>query len=239
MIARKLIGGWSMSNQRHCFAWLLNDALAVGKSRAASWREAMWPEKATISISFLMGASDLRARVQAAAEQWIAPGLANLTFEFRDDTSETDVRIAFIQGAGSWSCVGRTCLQVPKSDATMNFGWLTSSSSDEDVEEVVLHEFGHALGLIHEHQHPIGGIQWDKAAIYAELGGPPNNWSKAKVDLNMFQAWETSETNFSAFDPASIMMYPIPEHWTTNGFATGMNKTLSKTDKEFIAQRYP
>ncbi|WP_437321271.1 matrixin family metalloprotease [Sorangium sp. So ce385] len=41
----------------------------------------------------------------------------------------------------------------------MNFGWLTLESTQADVESVVLHEFGHALGLIHEHQHPENGIK--------------------------------------------------------------------------------
>jgi len=38
--------------------------------------------------------------------------------------------------------------------ATMNFGWLTPDTEDSEYQRVVLHEFGHALGLLHEHQHP-------------------------------------------------------------------------------------
>ncbi len=228
-----------MIDHRYCFAWLLDDALPANKSRAALWRGAKWPEQSTISISFLMGDAGLCKRVQAAAKQWIAPGFANLTFQFRDDTNDTDIRIAFVQGAGSWSRIGTTCHQVAKEEATMNFGWLTSASSTQEIEAVVLHEFGHALGLIHEHQNPVGGIHWNKDVIYAELGGPPNYWSKQTVDINMFQPWEAAETNFMTIDPTSIMMYPIPARWTKDGFTAGMNTKLSSVDREFIAQQYP
>ena len=40
-------------------------------------------------------------------------------------------------------------------------------------------------------------------------------------------------------DPTSIMMYPIPAGFTTNGFVVGMNWVLSDEDKKFIAQNYP
>jgi serralysin len=228
----------------YCFAWFLDDAPPANKSRAALWRGAKWPEQSTISISFLMGDASLGdaslcRRVQAAAEQWIAPGLANLTFQFRDDTNDTDIRIAFVPGAGSWSRIGTTCHQVSKDKATMNFGWLTPASTTLEIEAVVLHEFGHALGLIHEHQTPTGGIHWKRDIIYAELGAPPNSWSKQTVDLNLFQPWEAGETNFTTVDPTSIMMYPIPARWTTDGFTTGLNAKLSNVDREFITQQYP
>ena len=48
----------------------------------------------------------------------------------------------------------------------MNYGWLTPESAQDEVRRVVLHEFGHALGLIHEHQNPKGGgIEWNRDAV--------------------------------------------------------------------------
>lgn len=232
-------GGRLVTDHRYCFAWLVDVASPANKPRAALWRGAKWPERSTISISFLGGDDGLCRRIQAAAEQWTAPGFANLTFQFRDDTKDTDIRIGFVRGAGSWSCIGKTCHQVPKEKATMNFGWLTPESTTQDIEAVVLHEFGHALGLIHEHQNPVGRIHWNKDVIYAELGGPPNYWSKQTIDANLFQPWEAAETNFTTVDPTSIMMYPIPARWTDDQFTAGMNIKLSRIDKEFIAQQYP
>ena len=40
-----------------------------------------------------------------------------------------------------------------------------SSSSDEDFSKYALHEFGHAIGLLHEHFHPEVSINWDKKKL--------------------------------------------------------------------------
>jgi len=42
---------------------------------------------------------------------------------------------------------------IPTRDRTMNLGWITNDPeiSVED-RSVILHEFGHSLGYLHEHQ---------------------------------------------------------------------------------------
>jgi len=202
-------------------------------------KASRWNGGDTITISFLDGDPGVQERVKKEALAWAAPQLANLTLDFRTNTTETLVRISF-RYSGSWSVIGTTCRQVTDTtQPTMNFGWLTPTSSDDEVRRVVLHEFGHALGLIHEHQNPGGTISWDREAVIRDLSGPPNNWSLDVIEHNMFEPYAAAETNFTNLDPQSIMMYPIPSSWTTNGFSVGLNGDLSPTDKKFIHKQYP
>lgn len=228
-----------MSNENQwCFAWPAGRKSTSGADRAALVRGAQWDPGSVITISFLDGDPAVQERVRAVAQQWVTPGMANLTLDFRRETN-TLVRISF-RFSGSWSTIGTTCRQVTnRAEPTMNYGWLAPSSSDAEVERVVLHEFGHALGLIHEHQNPGGTIQWNRRQVIEELSGPPNNWPLEVIEHNMFEPYDRRETNFTALDPQSIMMYPIPRSWTTDGFSVGLNSQLSAQDKAFIQQQYP
>jgi serralysin len=180
----------------------------------------------------------VKQRVMAFANQWTEH--ANLEFDFGDH-AEAEIRITFDPNLGSWSRIGTDATLFPQSQPTMNFGWLQPTTADQTYSAVVLHEFGHAIGCIHEHQSPSGGIQWNKPVVYAyykRLG-----WTKADVDYNLFYAFDQDSTNHvsasETFDPQSIMIYPILKEHTTNGYEVPWRTQLSALDKQFIAQVYP
>jgi serralysin len=224
-------------NQDHwCFAWYQAPPATTAQERAALVKANRWP-KGKIRIGFMDGTPAQQSLVKKFAEGWIAPGLANLEFSW-GPASKAEIRISFAY-KGSWSVIGTSCKNVPKSHPTMNFGWLTPSVTDAAAQRVILHEFGHALGLIHEHQNPLGSISWNKAAVYQDLSGPPNNWDKATIDRNMFQAYPKDVIDGTELDRTSIMMYPIPASWVTDpSQAVGLNSQLSATDKKYIKKAY-
>jgi hypothetical protein len=227
-----------MSNEkRWCYAWFQSKPAGAGTTKAALQKDAKWKAGDAITVAFMSGDDTLKRRVREVAQHWTAPGLANLRLVFSDDP-DADVRIAFQTGDGSWSTVGTTCRQVPKGTATMNYGWIDANSSEEELRSVVLHEFGHALGLIHEHQNPVAGIQWNREAVVRELSGPPNSWSVEEIAFNVLDAASPADVAATAMDPESIMMYPIPASWTTDGFSADFNSDLSAVDKKFIHKMY-
>ena len=208
----------------------------VGPLSAAIVFQKKWPIKRPLTITFLEGDSYIHEKVKEMALIWTQ--YSNIRFQFVDD-KDADIQIAFQQGMGSWSYIGTDSNTIPAGEATMNFGWLDKNTPDKEISRVVKHEFGHALGLIHEHQNPSDGINWDKEQVYKDLGGPPNNWDRQTIDNNMFARYSKNITNYTNVDPDSIMMYYVPAEWTLDHKSYGENVfDLSENDKEFIKEEY-
>jgi serralysin len=229
-----------MSANADRFCMCISPEKEGGGTKAALLNQYRWPEGANITARFLGGDKKLQDRVAAVAKEWVGPNMARLFLTFTPmSETKTDLRIAFQPGKGSWSYLGTYCRQIPEPEPTMNFGWINADSPDTELRSVVLHEFGHALGLIHEHQNPKGGIKWNRDAVVADLSGPPNRWNLATIENNMFKKYSPSEVSGTDVDSKSIMMYPIPAAWTLDGFSAGFNSDLSEKDKTFIRFAYP
>ncbi len=207
-------------------------------SKASSLKAKEWETGQTIRVKFLNGNNFVQSKVRQYAVEW--ENYANLKFEWVSSGS-ANIKIGFREGqfadeAGSWSYLGTDSNNHAHS---MHFGWFDNNTTDDEFRRTTIHEFGHALGLIHEHQNPVAGINWDRDAVYAYYAGPPNNWTRAQVDNNLFRRYEANISNYSVYDSKSIMHYPIPAEHTTDGVAVGRNTQLSATDKSFIASIYP
>jgi serralysin len=210
----------------------------ASNDKAALLNESRWNVGDEIRVKFVAGDRRLQERVREVAERWTSPGMANVKFLFVEE-GDAEIRIAFDEGNGSWSHLGTQCRDIADGEPTMNYGWLTSDSPDSEVQRVVLHEFGHALGLIHEHQNPQGGIDWNVPAVIADLSGPPNNWDEETIRHNVLDHYRPEDVTATEVDPKSIMMYPIPKAWTNDGFSAGLNSDLSDRDIGLIRQEYP
>jgi hypothetical protein len=82
-------------------------------------------------------------------------------------------------------------------------------------------------------------INWDEEKVYKYYQGPPNNWSRAKVEHNLLKPYDGKTTIASDYDERSVMLYFFPPSLTTDGKGTPSNHTLSPQDKLFISMMYP
>jgi len=204
-----------------------------------------WDPGSTVTVAFSGGSPELRARIEGAANEWTK--YCNLKFDFRehgrfrewsasDQKYKAQIRIAFDR-KGYWSALGDESVTgepyVPN-QPSMNLESFPTNPP-EDLPTIVQHEFGHAIGFQHEHQHPQERcdeqLRWEddpgyiptrnewkefipdaycrKPGVYTMFGGPPTNWPKEMIDDNIRHIINDESHAFKVgpFDPESIMKY--------------------------------
>lgn len=195
-----------------------------------------WDNGSVIDISFLNGSPVLHEKVMKYVLEWAE--YINLDFR-QQAVGRAQIKVAFKWKGDntSWSYHGTDCKNIAQDQPSTNFGWLDENTSEAEFRRVVLHEFGHVLGLVHEHQHPTNNIQWNKEVVYSYYA--QQGWNRTTVDSNIFKKYTTTQTNYNAYDKYSIMHYDIPAQHTLNNYSVGMNYVLSQNDVNFISQQYP
>jgi hypothetical protein len=102
-----------------------------------------------------------------------------------------------------------------------------------------LHECGHMLGLIHEHQNPAGKIPWN-VPVVLDYYRRTQGWDEAQTRAQVLKVYDARMLTNGGFDQNSIMLYPIPaEHLIDPSRAVGWNKAISKSDCAFVGTIYP
>jgi hypothetical protein len=206
-------------------AWTPGGPVAL---RAKVWKTGM-----TLRVKFLNGPSSLRKRVLDVATEWTRFGNLRLELVRKGDA---ELRVSFDEDF-SWSYVGTDCLGVPLKEATINLGRLKNTTDPVEFRQIVLHEFGHALGLEAAQTSPLALIPWNKRKAYeyyAKLG-----WDKSTVDRNIFAKHDRRRVTYGPADPYSIMYHPVPREATDGKTDIYPGNELSDGDKQFMAELYP
>lgn len=216
------------------------------KKRSIGEQSVFWPTGKTLEISFCGAAEDsLKYTIVETACEWLA--YANLKFRLvENDDPNANIRIdTFVPSKVNNSMLG---IDADSEDGpSMSLG---TKPDDDKFRRIVLHEFGHALGMEHEHQHPQADIPWDFEALREHLRPKLEPIADADEDIEMlideaiahnYMPLPLTDRLTLDYDPTSIMHYPVPQELTLGDWELTRddNEYLSEKDKAFMRLAYP
>jgi hypothetical protein len=195
--------------------------------------EGLTPDgKTTLGVFFINGADEQKQRFRASARAWLADGVdRHLDFAFDVERPRARIRVTFGAG-GNWSYIGRDALRA-STPQTMNI----ESINDPRVYQ---HEIGHALGLLHEHQHPTAGFSWNERAVLREVATWGGRWAEEDyIRHNILRRLSHTSVCIGDpnFNPESVMIYGIPSRWTYGTFESSVN-LVSARDRRCVYGLY-
>jgi hypothetical protein len=215
----------------------------------------LWPlTLKKINVCFLDGTPAERADVVTIAAEWTQIG-ANLPLDFGEKAAPREcqsggeaqhVRITLKPTGMVWSAVGRQSMHAklfPPDGPSMSLGFASTTSSVKRKRSI-RHEFGHAIGLQHEHQNPkldCWARHYDQQKLIAYVQ-QQFQWTEDDVKLQL-RVMEEPGLIATEPDRLSLMLYGFPARFYRTGsqsdcFASD-NDMISPSDKALVREIYP
>ena len=202
-------------------------------------KDKQWPQNMVLNVVFLDGNQEQHQLIQKIAPNWL--NKTSLSFKFYSNLANapknTHVRISFLLQSGSR--LGNHQDYLSK-DATMNLFDLSSGRlSKAGAKRLILHEFGHALGLIHEYRSPYWPYGEEVLMqilrdCYPKMERIGHNKQEAKTRCETINTpVDPKQAKKTAYDEFSVMNYP-----TTFTMKNGTNKTIKAHSKLSYLDQY-
>lgn len=174
-------------------------------------------DRIVLGVSFVDGMESQRAAVREHASRWLSTDVGKyVNFRFDVPSELAHARVTF-DATINWSAIGRNALTA-RTRHTMSF--------DDVSATTVMHEFGHFLGLQHEHRFPNVAIRWNTAVVLKDMRD--RGWHDQLTRDQILSRLDSSAACIGNpnFDVASVMIYPIPQGWASYLTSSGVWRPL-------------
>ncbi|RDV05303.1 hypothetical protein [Undibacter mobilis] len=215
-------------------------------------RSTLWPAGHRFRVCFFDGSTSARRHVLDVFEEIVRQ--TNLRIDRTDrqcPDRKADIQVKFDERE-CYSYYGKDALLVIKENVnipTMALCGLSGPSWDEQANGTIRHEFLHALGAAHEHQHPDSKCK-DEFRLDAFRKPPAfdpdpvKNEHAIKVNiLEITKSYPRDQLDVIKYDPKSIMHYRLQARYFKSPNAscllTANNNVLSEADWAFLRKMYP
>ena len=184
----------------------------------------------------MVDVSDITSTPRILDAYPVRVGLPGIPTSWIDKTSTSQTPY---YGLEAWALIGTDALSTHPPYVTAYIGTLDYKTSDSfttrGTGRVIVHEFMHILGFIHEHQRPDVPIQWNVDNVYRYFSGPPNYMTRKQIDTNIFDTYASNRVQVHGeYDPHSIMHYMYPQSLILNydqlGLSQRQNTHVSDSD---------
>ena len=199
-----------------------------------------WANGKTLKIGIHNATDEAIAAIKEAASEWLT--YVNLNFEFvKGDRGDIRIFLNPPNGVQS-SSVGTDSLiddiggtDEERRGPSMFLNW---APGDRRFRYVVMHEFGHALGAEHAHQHPDSAIPWNAENTYKHCANH-YGWDKSAVDRNILPLPRSDRNTYMPYDGDSVMHYEILPQWTFGNWGQSETWSISDGDIAMMRKAYP
>ncbi len=212
-------------------------------ARAVVQASKKWAKNDTITIGFMNGTASDRDFVEKVCREWFDGVETDLQLDFGRSPGGANVRIEFVPNGPNQSAIGLDA-ESPQfaGKSTMTLGFIPSSSNlpEKEKRRLTLHEFGHVLGFLHEHQRSDRPFTLNMQVLRNTFGVSPNFWNDDQINFNITNTFQLDSSNFltTEFDHNSIMAYFIPAAAASDGIGTPINNDLSDDDRKMLKLVY-